>query len=98
MSSALRCYHSLITDIIAIRKINISSIKIHSFIEVGGCDDRFINLVNYGFSRETALEMDRVLPKKIDIKSIEVLRGLYNDKYFDKLHVITKKEIKNLLF
>lgn len=97
MSSALRCYHSLITDVIGARKVDLQSVKIHSFIEVGGCEVRFISLVNFGLSRETSLEIDRVLPKKIDIKSVEVLRKLYDDKKLDKLHVVTKREIKNLL-
>ena len=97
MSSALRCYHSLITDIIGSRKMDLQSVKIHSFIEVGSCKDRVISLVNFGFSRETALEIDRVLQKEIDIKSIAVLRKLYEDKMLDKLHVITKREIKRLL-
>jgi late competence protein required for DNA uptake (superfamily II DNA/RNA helicase) len=98
MSSALRCYHSLITDIIGSRKINLQSAKIHSFIEVGGCDVRMINLVNFGFSRETALEIDRVLPKNIDIESVDILKKLHDDKMLDNLHVVTKREIKRLLF
>jgi hypothetical protein len=97
MSSALRCYHSLITDIIATRKLDLQSAKIHSFIEVGGCDDRIISLVSFGFSRETALEIDRVLRKDIEIKSVAVLRKLYDDKMLDKLHVVTKREIMRLL-
>ena len=97
MSSALRCYHSLIVDIIGSRKMDLQSVKIHSFIEVGGCEDRIVSLVNFGFSRETALEIDRILPKEIYIKSVGALRELYNDKMLDKLHVITKREIKSLL-
>ncbi len=97
MSSALRCYHSLITDIIGGRKIDLQSVKIHSFIEVGGCEERIINLVNFGFSRETSLEIDRVLPKNVIINSVGVLRNLYNEKKLDELHVVTKREITNLL-
>ena len=97
MSSALRCYHSLITDIIGARKMDLQSVKIHSFIEVGGCEDRIVSLINFGLSRETSLEIDRVLPKEIDMNSVGVLRKLYDEKKLDKLHVVTKKEIKNLL-
>lgn len=97
LSSALRCYHSLITDIIGTRNANIQSVKIHSFIEVGGCDDRIIALVNFGFSRETALEINKILPKELDIKSVDALGKLYEDKKLDKLHTITKKEINRLL-
>lgn len=97
MSSALRCYHSLLTDVIGARKMDLQSVKIHSYIEVGGCENRFISLVNFGLSRETSLEIDRVLPKEIDMNSVGVLRKLYDEKKLDKLHVVTKKEIKNLL-
>jgi hypothetical protein len=77
--------------------LDLQSAKIHSFIEVGGCDDRIISLVSFGFSRETALEIDRVLRKDIEIKSVAVLRKLYDDKMLDKLHVVTKREIMRLL-
>lgn len=97
MSSALRCYHSLLTDVIGARKMDLPSVKIHSFIEVGGCKDRFISLVNFGLSRETSLEIDGVLSKEIDINSVRVLRKLYDEKKLDKLHVVTKREINNLL-
>jgi len=97
MSSALRCYHSLITDVIGTIKMDLQSVKIHTFIEVGGCEERIISLVNFGLSRETSLEIDRVLPKNIDINSVGVLRKLYIDKRLDELHVVIKREIKNLL-
>jgi len=97
MSSALRCYHSLITDVIGIRKMNIQSVKLYSFIEVGGCDGRIVNLVNFGLSRETALEINRILPKDINVDSVGVLKKLYGDQKLDKLHVITQREIKKLV-
>lgn len=97
MSSALRCYHSLLLDTIGVKGIDLPSTKIHSFIEVGCCGDRVINLVNFGLSRETSLEIDRILPKEIEIKSVGVLRKLHNENKLDKLHVVTKKEINNLL-
>ena len=78
--------------------MDLKSVKIHSFIEVGGCEDRIVSLVNFGLSRETSLEIDRVLLEEIDTNSVGVLRKLYDEKKFDELHVVTKKEIKNLLF
>jgi len=69
MSSSLRCYHSLITNVIGARKLDLPTWQIHPFIEVGGCEDRFIRLVNFGLSRETSLEIDRILPKRINIDS-----------------------------
>lgn len=97
MSTALRCYHSLITTILGERKLDVVNTKIHSFIEVGGYGERFIKLVNYGLSRETSLEIDAILPKSIDITSIDTLNTLYQDDGLNKLHVITQREINNLL-
>jgi len=97
MSSALRCYHSLITDVISTKKKDFQSVKIYTFIEVGGYEDRFLRLVNFGLSRETSLEINRVLSSKIKIESIEVLKKLYNENKLDTLHVVTQREIKNLL-
>jgi len=97
MSSALRCYHSLITDVMGARKVDVQSVKLYSFIEVGGCDDRVVNLVNFGLSRETALEVNRILPKNINVDSVSVLRNLFDEQLLDKLHVITKREIKALV-
>ena len=96
MSSALRCYHSLITDVIGTRNLDIQSVKLYSFIEVGGCDDRMVNLVGFGLSRETSLEIDRILPENINIDSVSALRRLNNNGSFDRLHVITQREIKSL--
>lgn len=97
MSSSLRCYHSLITDVIGTRKFDIQSVKLYSFIEVGGCDARIVNLANFGLSRETALEINRVLPKNININSVDALRKLYSNQRFDQLHMITQREIKKLV-
>ncbi|MFH2057948.1 MAG: DEAD/DEAH box helicase [Pseudomonadota bacterium] len=97
MSSALKCYHSLITDVISVRKLGYDSTKMYSYIEVGGCDSRVINLVNFGLSRETSLEIDRILPAHIEIETFETLKILYEVELFKQLHVITKNEIENLL-
>lgn len=97
MSSALRCYHSLITSVIGTRTQDLQSIKIHSFIEVGGCDDRFINLVNFGFSRETSLEVDRIVPKHVPIETLGDLEKLLIQNKLDRLHVVNLREINNLL-
>lgn len=97
LSTALRCYHSLITDVIGARKMDMQSVKIYSFIEVGGCEERIINLVNLGFSRETALEIDRVLPKGLEIHSITDVKRQHEGGMFDKLHAVTRREIIRVL-
>ncbi len=97
MSTALRCYHSIISTIIGERKLELQSRKIHSFIEVGGYENRFINLVNFGLSRDTALEIDDVLSKKIEINTIGDIKRLYHEKEFERLHSVTRREINSLL-
>jgi hypothetical protein len=97
MSSALRCYHTLITDVLSGSNKNLQSTKIYSFIEVGSCDDRVIKLVNLGLSRETALEVNRILPVVVSVDSLGELRAHFNSEVFNELHVVTKREISNLL-
>jgi hypothetical protein len=97
MSSALRCYHSLLLDVIGARRLDLQSIKVHSFIEVGACDDRKIALINFGLSRETALEIDRVLDPRITVSNVNILRKLLAEEGLSKLHAISRKEIANLL-
>jgi len=97
MSSALRCYHSLITNVIETKMQDLQSVKIHSFIEVGGCEDRFINLVSFGLSRETSLEINKVIPKQVPIKTPSDLEILINQNKLDKLHVVSLREINSLL-
>jgi hypothetical protein len=97
MSSALRCYHSLITPLLALKEGDLQSMKIHPLIEIGGCGERYINLANFGLSRETSLEIDRVLPNAITVETIGDLRGLYEENKLDSLHAVTFREITNLL-
>lgn len=97
MASALRCYQFLLTYVAQRRGIDINSVKLHGFIEIGGCDDRFVQLVNLGLSRETALEVHRILGKNIEVASLATLRSLHKSGVLDSAHRITQKEIENLL-
>ncbi len=97
MSSALRCYHALITDILGEKASDLSQVKLYSYIEVGGCEDRVISLVNLGLSRETALEIHRVLPRDVVASSFETLRRLFGKGRLDTLHVVTMREIEDLI-
>lgn len=96
MLSALRCYHSLLTDIITTKKLDISTTKLHAFIEVGSCDESVINLINLGLTRDTALEINRVLNNQTQIESIAKLKKLYDRNEFNELHPVTKREIIQL--
>lgn len=96
MSSALRCFDSIFSAVCAERNIEVPNVKLYTFIEVGGWSKRFLSLVNLGLSRETSLEIDRVLPSNVEIQSIEDIETSLASNRFDSLHIITKQEIKGL--
>ena len=97
MASALRCYQLLFTNVAQSRNEEIESVKLHGFIEAGGCDDRFLQLVNIGLSRDVAVEVHSKLQPNIQVSNFETLRSLYNAGRLSALHPITKKEIERLL-
>jgi hypothetical protein len=97
MASALRCYQLLLANAAQERGEDVESVKLHAFIEVGGCDERLVQLINLGLSRETAIEIDSLLGKNIVIYSFESLHSLYEEGALEELHPITKKEIDRLL-
>ena len=95
MSNALKCYHSLLTIVLFSKGIEISNVKLHSYLEVGACDDRMIALINLGLSREAAKEIDESLPSGTIIYSAKDLIRLSSD-YLSGIHNVTKREIDNL--
>ncbi|MDA3917091.1 MAG: DEAD/DEAH box helicase [Deltaproteobacteria bacterium] len=97
MASALRCYQLLFTNAAQERGEDVESVKLHAFIEVGGCDERLVQLVNLGLSRETAVEVDNLLKGNIVITSFKSLHSLLKEGALKELHPITKKEIDRLL-
>ncbi|MGL6311290.1 DEAD/DEAH box helicase [Aeromonas veronii] len=97
LSNALRCYQILLTMVLSNKGIELSSVKLHSFIEVGACDDRIISLINFGLSREAAIEIDDVLPKGLELHSANSLLELYHAGRLSTIHPITKKELLKLL-
>jgi len=97
MASALRCYNMIFTNISQAQDTPVDSVKLHGFIEAGGCADRFIQLVNLGLSRETALEVHNILAADVVISNVESLRVLYHGENLSNLHPITKKEIERIL-
>ncbi|MEW8486881.1 MAG: DEAD/DEAH box helicase [Candidatus Thiodiazotropha sp.] len=97
LSNALKCYDSLINDVIRINNVDAESVKLYSYIEAGGCDDRVLNLINFGVSREIALEIDALLPNDTRVKSIDDLKQLYKSLQLNNLHEVSKREIKHLI-
>ena len=96
LSNSLRCYQVLLTNILLSRGSELTSVKLHSFIELGACEERMINLINFGLSRETAKEIHDVLPTNEIINSSAMLLQLYRSGRLDGIHAVTKKEIKGL--
>lgn len=96
LSNALRCYDVLLTSVLANKEIDLTNVKLHSFIEIGACDERMISLINTGLSREAAQELHDALPNNESVNSsIDVLR-LLNSEGLSDIHPITKKEISHL--
>ena len=56
-----------------------------------------INLINFGLSREAAIEIHDALPKQIEIHSTNNLMELYRSEKLAAIHPITNKELLKLL-
>ncbi|GGX54516.1 DEAD/DEAH box helicase [Saccharospirillum salsuginis] len=97
LSNAIRCYEYLLSSVLIERNENIISSKLHSFMEVGACDERMVNLINIGLSREAAKEIDDKLDKSLDIQSAGSLLKMLNEGKLGSIHGVTIKEIKNLI-
>lgn len=97
MASALRCYQHLLTDVVAQRGENITSVSLHGYIEAGGWQERLIQLINLGLSRETAIEIHHLLSKGVDISSFNSLRALLRSGQLKGMHPITRKEVERLI-
>lgn len=97
LSNALKCYHLLLSNLLTLKSPEIKSTKLHSYIEVGSCDDRVISLINLGLSREAAGEIVSILPRDIEIKSRTTLMNLQSVGFLNGLHPVTEKEINSIL-
>ncbi len=94
--NAISCYHLLLSNQLKIQKIERPMIKLHTYIEIGACEDRVISLINIGLSRESALEISRILPKNLGVNSLSDVLNYLNDGTLETLHQIIKKEIQYL--
>ncbi|MEB6540248.1 DEAD/DEAH box helicase [Serratia plymuthica] len=96
-SNAIKCYHLLLSNIATIKNIDIQSVKLHYYLEVGASDERMIALLNLGLSRETAKELHEGLPESYIINTVNDLMRIINLPVMEKFHAILKKEIVHLL-
>jgi superfamily II DNA/RNA helicase len=97
LSNALRCYYVLLSNVLVSNDINLSNVKLHSFIEIGACEERMINLINMGLSREAAKEIHEKVDGSEPIKTSKQLMALYNNGRLANVHAVIKKEIIGLL-
>lgn len=96
LSNALRCYQVLLTNVLALKNIQISNTKLHSYIEIGASDDRMIALINMGLSREAAKDINDNLPSEVDVDSLNSLLGMLASGLLNRIHPITKKELTTM--
>ncbi len=96
LTNALSCYHLLLTNQMRLKSIQKASVKIHMYLEIGACDERMINLINFGLSRESAKEIDEKISHSREIRSISELALLLSAGELNNLHPITRKEIRTL--
>ena len=94
LANALSCYHLLLSNQLELREIDKQSIKIHTYLEIGACDERMMNLIKIGLSREAAKEVDDKLQGSVVVDNIYDLIELLDRGELDNVHPITKKEIK----
>ncbi|WLV40868.1 DEAD/DEAH box helicase [Morganella morganii] len=97
LRNALSCYYILLTNTMKLKGVDKTSVKLHTYLELGACDDRMINLINFGLSRETAKEIQESVPKGIEIKSIYDLVTLLDKGLLSNVHPVTQKEVRSLL-
>ncbi|MEP4037488.1 DEAD/DEAH box helicase [Pseudophaeobacter sp.] len=96
LSNALRCYDVLLSNVLLSKGIELTSVKLHALIEIGACDERMINLINTGMSREAAKELHDALPAGAVINSPDdIVRLLEIDRAVE-IHPVTRKEISKL--
>jgi hypothetical protein len=97
LANAFRCYQVLLDNVLISKDINLTNVKLHSFIEIGASDERIVNLINFGLSREAAIEIDQKLSKKLHINSPVDLLDLLNKGMLQAIHPVTQKELQALL-
>ncbi|WP_027711214.1 DEAD/DEAH box helicase [Dickeya chrysanthemi] len=96
-SNAIKCYQLLLTDVANLKGIDISSVKLHYYLEIGASDERMMSLLNLGLSRETAKELHDNLPKNMHITSIKDLEFILDPSRQSSIHTIMIKEIQHLI-
>ncbi len=96
LRNALSCYHLLLTNKMSQKGIDKTSVKLHTYLEIGACDENMVNLINMGLSREAANEIEELLGNISRIETIYQLLEMLGSKPLNRLHPVTKREIRML--
>lgn len=97
LSNAIKCYYTLFVLAVRMKRSNVQSVKLHYFLEIGASDERMMDLLNLGLSREASKEIDEKVPSGVPIKNLADLIRLLDSESISRIHVVIKKEIEHLV-
>lgn len=97
LSNAIKCYYTLFVLAARMKRSNVQSVKLHYFLEIGASDERMMDLLNLGLSREASKEIDEKVPSGEPIKNLADLIRLLDSESISRIHVVIKKEIEHLV-
>lgn len=95
-ANAAKCFCQIYTQVTTERGEDENQIpEFYSFLEIGASSDLTIRLISAGLSRQTAIEVSRLVPK-IDAESENLIGRVVNHPNYSGLHRITRKEVDAL--
>jgi superfamily II DNA/RNA helicase len=97
LSNALKCYQIHFDNAAIQKEMDISSVKLHYYFEIGSSDERVIKLINFGLSREAAIAVHAHLSNDTDVSSLENLRSNVVSANLAGLHPVILKELTALI-
>ncbi|EPX8935582.1 DEAD/DEAH box helicase [Morganella morganii] len=97
LSNAIKCYYTLFVLAARMKRSDVQSVKLHYFLEIGASDERMMDLLNLGLSREASKEIDDKVPSGVPIKNLADLIRLLNSESISRIHIVIKKEIEHLV-
>jgi hypothetical protein len=96
LANAIKCFCDIFTLVASQKGEEPDEIpEFYSFLEIGACDNLMIGLISVGLSRQTAIEVSKVI-HNIDVKRGDIINQIKKNPHYTKLHKITRKEIEVL--
>ncbi len=96
LSGALKCYQTILQNVLAAKNEDINSVALHGFVEVGACEQRLVNMIDFGLTREAAVDIHEHLAAEVEIESVSDLLLLERDGALVSAHTVTLKELRSL--